>query len=84
VQKAFMEGDIETAGGQQHFISGMLSEESYQEIIKQLSRLESLVNERKRHDQHLPISERHGFSMAMVIRPWRDGILHDMIQAKEK
>jgi DNA-binding Xre family transcriptional regulator len=84
VQKAFMEGDVEAVGGQQTFISGMLSEESYQEIIKQLSRLESLVNERKRHDQHLPISERHGFSMAMVIRPWRDGILHDMIQAKEK
>jgi DNA-binding Xre family transcriptional regulator len=84
VQKEFMEGDVEAVGGQQTFISGMLSEESYQEIIKQLSRLESLVNERKRHDQHLPISERHGFSMAMVIRPWRDGILHDMIQAKEK
>jgi DNA-binding Xre family transcriptional regulator len=84
VQKEFMEGDVEAVGGQQTFISGMLSDESYQEIIKQLSRLESLVNERKRHDQHLPISERHGFSMAMVIRPWRDGILHDMIQAKEK
>jgi DNA-binding Xre family transcriptional regulator len=84
VQKEFMECDVEAVGGQQTFISGMLSEESYQEIIKQLSRLESLVNERKRHDQHLPIIERHGFSMAMVIRPWRDGILHDMIQAKEK
>lgn len=84
VQKEFMEGDVEIVGGQQHFISGMLSEESHHEVTKQLSRLENLVNELKRQDQHLTITERHGFSMAMVIRPWRDGILHEMIEAKDK
>jgi DNA-binding Xre family transcriptional regulator len=83
VQKEFMEGDVEAAGGQEHFLSGMLSDESYREIVTQLNRIESLINELKRRDQHLPITERHGFSMAMVIRPWRDGILHDMIQAKD-
>jgi transcriptional regulator with XRE-family HTH domain len=83
VQKEFMDGDVEAAGGQQHFISGMLSSASHQEITKQLSRLESLVNELKRQDQHLAITERHGFSMAMVVRPWRDGILHEMIKAKD-
>lgn len=84
VQKAFMEGDIEAVGGQQHFISGMLSDESHQEVVKQLSRVESLVNALKQQDQHLPITERHGFSLAMVSRPWRDGILDQMIQAEEK
>lgn len=84
VQKEFMEGDVESIGGQQHFISGMLSEASHQEIMKQLSRIESTVNMLKRQDQHLPITERHGFSMAMVTRPWRDGILHQMIQLKNE
>lgn len=84
VQKEFMEGDIEATGGQQHFISGMLSETSHQEILKQLSSLDSLVNALKQQDQHLPITERYGFSMAMVVRPWRDGILHDMIKGEDK
>lgn len=84
VQKAFMEGDVAAAGGQQHFISGMLSDESHQEVMKQLNRVESLVNDLKQQDQHLPITERHGFSMAMVTRPWRDGILHEMIASKDK
>lgn len=83
VQKEFMEGDIEAAGGQQHFISGMLSDESHQEVMKQLSRIEHLVNVLKQQDQHLPITDRHGFSMAMVTRPWRDGILHKMITAQD-
>lgn len=84
VQKEFMEGDIEAAGGQQHFISGMLSDESHQELMKQLNRIEHLVNVLKQQDQHLPITERHGFSMAMVTRPWRDGILHKMIASQDE
>lgn len=83
VQKAFMEGNIEEVGGQQHFISGMLSDASLQEVMKQLSRLENLVNDLKQQDQHLPITERRGFSMAMVSRPWRDGILHEMIASRD-
>lgn len=79
VQKAFMEGDIESLGGQQHFISGMLSEASSDVVKKELTRIERLVSELKRQDQHLSITERHGFSMAMVVRPWRDEILHSMI-----
>ncbi len=82
VQKEFMEGDIEAAGGQQHFNSGMLSDNSLAEVQKQMSRLTFFVNELKRQDQHLPLGERHGFSMATLIRPWRDGILHDMIREK--
>ncbi len=84
VQKAFLEGDIEASGGQEHFLSGMLSNESQEIIAKELKRLETLVTELKRNDQHLSIHERHGFSMAMVIRPWRDNILHNMIQEKDK
>lgn len=83
VQKEFMEGDIEAIGGQEYFLSGMLSQESQETVSKALKRLEAMVTELKRHDQHLPITERHGFSMAMVIRPWRDNILHNMIKEKE-
>jgi transcriptional regulator with XRE-family HTH domain len=81
VQKEFLESDFESSGGQQHFLSGMLSQESYQEISQQLKHLQQLVNDLKRQDQHLPIEQRNGFSMAMAVRPWRDSILHDMIKA---
>ena len=82
VQQAFMEGDIESVGGKEYFLSGMLSNDSQEVVQKELNRIEKLVTELKRNDQHLPITERYGFSMAMVIRPWRDDILHNMIKDK--
>lgn len=83
VQKNFMEGDIENQGGQQHFISGMLSEGSQDEIFRQLDRLALLFNELKRQDQGLPLNQRDGFSLAVTIRPWRDGLLDELIQSKK-
>jgi transcriptional regulator with XRE-family HTH domain len=80
VQKDFMEGDIASAGGQQQFVSGMLSTSSRDEIFKQLDRLSLLFNELKRQDQSLPMSQRTGFSMATTLRPWRDGLLESMIK----
>jgi DNA-binding Xre family transcriptional regulator len=80
VQKDFMEGDIESAGGQQQFVSGMLSAASRDEISKQLDRLSLLFNELKHQDQRLPLSQRTGFSMATTLRPWRDGLLESMIK----
>lgn len=83
VQKDFMEGDIESAGGQQQFVSGMLSDASRDEISKHLDRLSLLFNELKHQDQYLPLSQRIGFSMATTLRPWRDGLLESMIKKHE-
>ena len=80
VQKDFMEGDIESAGGQQQFVSGMLSDASRDEISKHLDRLSLLFNELKHQDQRLPLGQRTGFSMATTLRPWRDGLLESMIK----
>jgi len=80
VQKDFMEGDIESAGGRQQFVSGMLSAASRDEISKHLDRLSLLFNELKHQDQRLPLSQRTGFSMATTLRPWRDGLLESMIK----
>ncbi|MDI1308404.1 MAG: helix-turn-helix transcriptional regulator [Methylotenera sp.] len=83
VQKDFMEGDIESSGGQQQFVSGMLSATSRDEISKHLERLCLLFNELKHQDQRLPLSLRTGFSMATTLRPWREGLLASMIKKPE-
>lgn len=80
VQKDFMEGNIESMGGQQHFVSGMLSASSRDEMFKHLDKLTLLFNELKRQDQSLPLNQRMGFSMATTLRPWRDGLLASMIE----
>ena len=79
VLKNFLEGDIEKAGGEMHFVSGMLSEESRTEIFKRINHLVLLFNELKRQDHGLPFDQRHGFSMALVIRPWRREILERLL-----
>jgi len=79
VLKNFLEGDIEKAGGEMHFISGMLSEESRTEIFKRINHLVLLFNELKRQDHGLPFDQRHGFSMVLAIRPWRREILERML-----
>lgn len=83
VQKDFIAGDIEAQGGQEHFISGMLSETSRAELFEHLKRIEALFNQLKHQDQGLPLKERRGFSMVMAIRPWRDGVLASMIEGND-
>lgn len=83
VQKDFMEGNIEASGGQQHFISGMLSESSQREMFAHLDKVIHLFNELKRQDQRLPLQQRKGFSLATTIRPWREGLLASMIEKKD-
>ena len=83
VQKDFMEGDIAASGGQQHFVSGMLSESSQHEMFTHLDKVMHLFNELKRQDQSLPLAQRKGFSLATTIRPWREGLLASMIEKKD-
>ena len=79
VLKNFLEGDIEKAGGEMHFVSGMLSEQSRSEMFKRINHLALLFNELKRQDHGLPFEQRHGFSLALVMRPWRREILEGLL-----
>jgi len=52
------------------FVSGMLSRHSTGELIVRLRRTASEFAELHRDDVALPISERHGTSLLLAIRPW--------------
>ncbi len=79
VLKTFLEGDIDKSGGVIHFVSGMLSEESHAEILKLINQLTMKFNERKHQDHDLPFHLRHGFSLALAIRPWRKEVIQNML-----
>ena len=83
-QKNFPAGNIENAGGEVHFVFGMLSEESRAEMFKRINQLTLQFNELKRHDHGLPFEQRHGFSMVLVVRPWRKEILAQLLSGEDK
>jgi transcriptional regulator with XRE-family HTH domain len=52
------------------FVSGMLSRQSMGELIIRLRRTAREFAELHRDDLGLPISERHGTSLLLAVRPW--------------
>ncbi|NJD33961.1 MAG: helix-turn-helix transcriptional regulator [Betaproteobacteria bacterium] len=76
VLRTILEGDIENAGGEMHYLPGMLSDESRAEIIRRIGHLAQSFKELKQQDRDLPFEQRHGYSLVLAIRPWRKEVIN--------
>ncbi|MEE9395808.1 MAG: helix-turn-helix transcriptional regulator [Methylococcales bacterium] len=71
LQQDFLNSRFEDRGESFYFLSGMLSEESRNALIKRLQQLAGEFNTLNRQDAQIPFDQRLGHSLFLAIRPWR-------------
>jgi transcriptional regulator with XRE-family HTH domain len=70
VEAEFLGGNFDRPDELFLMVSGMLSRQSLGELIVRLRRTAREFAELHRDDLRLPISERHGTSLLLAVRPW--------------
>jgi transcriptional regulator with XRE-family HTH domain len=70
VEAEFLGGKFDRPGELFLFVSGMLSRQSAAELIVRLRETAREFAELHRDDLILPISQRHGTSLLLAVRPW--------------
>ena len=70
VQADFFKSTFTGPGEARFFISGMLSRQSNQEMLKKAQRLVQDFNHCHKDDESLPLNERFGTSLVLAMRPW--------------
>ena len=70
VESEYLSSKFDRPGELFLFVSGMLSRGSRAEVTARMRRIASEFGELHAADRALPLSERHGASMLLAIRPW--------------
>ncbi|MFT4929032.1 MAG: AcrR family transcriptional regulator [Phenylobacterium sp.] len=78
VQPDFLNCSFNGPGEMRVFISGMLSRQSNQQMMKEAKRLMREFNQLNREDESLPLAERFGTSFILAMRPWELAIFDDL------
>lgn len=66
----FLDSRFESAGESMHFVSGMLSRASVVKLQESMAELARELDTLVEADLDRPVSERHGASLLLAIRPW--------------
>ncbi len=64
-------------------LSGLLSQESNQYILKKMEHLAAEFNELNQQDKRLPLDQRYASIMIMAMRPWRPAVFEQFRREKE-
>jgi len=83
VEAEYLSGKFDGRGEFFLFVSGMLSPQSTTELIVRLRRTAREFEELHRDDRGLPISERHGTSLLLAVRPWEPRAFRALRRAGE-
>jgi Cro/C1-type helix-turn-helix DNA-binding protein len=70
VESEYLSSKFDRPGELFLFVNGMLSRQSTAEVIARMRRVASDFNDLHGADRALPLTERHGTSMLLAIRPW--------------
>ncbi len=71
LQQDFLSSRFEEHRESFHFLSGMLSEESCDLLIKRLEQLAGEFNMLNRQDAQIPFEEKLGHGLFLALRPWQ-------------
>jgi DNA-binding Xre family transcriptional regulator len=66
----FLQTNFDQPGERRHFVGGMLSRASVHVLHESLQALAQQLDDLVAQDLKLPVSERHGVSLYMALRPW--------------
>lgn len=78
VQADFFNADFQNEGDKLVFVSGMLSKNSNQQLIKKMERLSTEFNEFHHDDLTLPIHKRSGTSLVIAVRTWESSLFRTL------
>lgn len=78
VQQEFFDSDFTDEGARLRFVGGTLSRTALIQMQRGIDRLAQEFDELSRRDSGLPLSERHGCSAVLAIRPWEFSMFEDL------
>jgi len=76
VESDYLSSRFDRPGEMFLFVSGMLSRGSTAELIARMRRVAGEFADLHGVDRSLPLSERHGTSLLLAIRPWEPRVFH--------
>ena len=83
VQLEFLDSSFNGAGEFRVFVSGMISRNANNELIKKIHQLAQEMNEMNQASESLPLEQRFGTSLMMAIRPWEINVFADLRRSRD-
>ncbi len=80
IQSDFLNAPFHGAGELRVFRTGMLSEQSVDQLIKLVDKTVAGFIELNRDDSRLPLEQRTGYSMVVALRPWLMPAFTDLLR----
>jgi transcriptional regulator with XRE-family HTH domain len=84
VQDEFFDCRFDGPGEVRLVVNGMLSAASNAELIQRIHRLGADFHDLHRGDEHRPVSQRHGTTLVMAMRPWEVSIFASLRRAPNR
>ena len=83
MEEEFFRSHFDKRNEAHRVLSGLLSQESNQYILKKMEHLAAEFNELNQQDKRLPLDQRYASIMIMAMRPWRPDVFEQFRREKE-
>lgn len=83
VQLEFLDSTFNGAGELRVFVSGMISRNANNELIKKIHLLAQEMNDMNQASESLPLEQRFGTSLMIAIRPWEINVFADLRRSRD-
>lgn len=83
VQLEFLDSSFNGAGELRVFVSGMISRNANNELIKKIHLLAQEMNDMNQASESLPLEQRFGTSLMIAIRPWEINVFADLRRSRD-